>query len=298
MYCSFWFFLVNARYILFVILCIFIFYFFGNEFLLNTTITFILFQVFPVFFVLMDSKKTESYISVFKYIEENVFHLQPNQFITDWESGLRAALSTVYPNVPLKGCWYHYCSAVRRKARSLGMTDLLKSNTKAYLTYKRILCIPLLPADSIITGFSEIKATARKERLFGKFAELFKYFEDYWLNVNEKHSNSVFGIWMRTTSPLEAFNSVLNRSLPKHANFFKFLEGLKNHEFTKAVDMRNAINEPEPEVKRKRKRDQLREDRISKYSGLLKAKKIKIDEFFEEVAVKENFSASESEDEN
>lgn len=103
----------------------------------------------------MSTKRMECYKAIFEYIEQNVFHLQPNQFITDWEKAIRSALSKVYPNASLKGCWYHYCSAIRRKSRSIGMHDLLQTNNDACSIYKQILSLP--SADLIIDGYNTIK---------------------------------------------------------------------------------------------------------------------------------------------
>lgn len=80
----------------------------------------------------MTSKRMDLYVALLQYIENKLFKLEPKQFITDWENGMRKAISTVYPNVILHGCWYHFCAAIRRKSRSLGLSDLLKSNEKAF----------------------------------------------------------------------------------------------------------------------------------------------------------------------
>lgn len=98
---------------------------------------------------------------------------------------------------------------------------------------------------------------------------------------------------MRTTSALEAFNSVLNRSLPPHANFFKFIECLKNHEFSKVNDLLNSINEPKTSQRKKRKRDQQRDEKISSNTALLRTKKIKLDEFLYAFSARNCFNEEE-----
>lgn len=89
-------------------------------------------------------------------------------------------------------------------------------------------------------------------------------------------SLSVANVHMRTTSSLEAFNSALNRSIPKKANFFTFVERLKLHESRKADQMCNLINDslPQNHYERKHERDQKREEKIQFYTELLCSGKI------------------------
>lgn len=97
---------------------------------------------------------------------------------------------------------------------------------------------------------------------------------------------------MRTTSALEAFNSVLNRSLPKHANFFKFIDSIKQHEFSRYTEFSNSIDKCPETRKKKRKRDQLRDEKISECSMELKEKKIDVKIFLSKMSVRQDFPST------
>lgn len=56
---------------------------------------------------------------------------------------------------------------------------------------------------------------------------------------------------------------------------------LKNHECLKATDLRSLIIQPKKNIKRKRKRDQLRQEKIDELLELLHSKRIKIEGFLE-----------------
>lgn len=131
----------------------------------------------------MTTKRTDCYAAIFNYIEDNVFNLLPRQFTTDWEQGLRKALLQVYPKTELKGCWYHYCMALRRKSLSLGIGKLLNRNENAAEIYRQLKCIPLLPANFIEDGFNAIKHKARFDDLLQEFEELFDYYQRNWLKL-------------------------------------------------------------------------------------------------------------------
>lgn len=130
----------------------------------------------------MTDKSAASYKAIFHYIESKIFRLQPSQFMADFESGLRPAIWDFYPNSKLHGCWYHYCSSLRRRLLNMSMYDLITNNSEAKSIYRKMLSLPLLPPESIIGGFDLIKEKARKNKLYRPFKNFFDYFQKFWLN--------------------------------------------------------------------------------------------------------------------
>lgn len=129
----------------------------------------------------MSNKNCENYSAVFKYIEKNVFNLEPESFMTDFEAGMRAAVRKCYPNVALHGCWFHFCSAIRKKSLQLGYHDLITTNSQAKFIQKAMMSIPLLPANDIENGYLYIKEKADENKLSSEFQKMFDYFDSYWL---------------------------------------------------------------------------------------------------------------------
>lgn len=138
-----------------------------------------------MFYVLMIGKKASLYNEVFDYIEEkNLFKISPTaSFMLDFEGGLRKAIKTRYPNGNIKGCWYHYTAALRRKFKSLHMLRLIADNEAANQIYRKLLSLPLVPHDSIEDAYNLIKSEAREKRLYNAFNRFFLYFERFWLNL-------------------------------------------------------------------------------------------------------------------
>lgn len=138
----------------------------------------------------MSSKTAECYKAIFKFIEAKVFKLQPGGFITDFEQGMRSAINKCYPQVPLRGCWYHFCAAIRKKLLKTGLHSLLKSNALARVIKIELMSLPLLPANHFKEGYEHIKRSAKNWKLSSNFKEIFAYFENYWFTqVNFKYIN-------------------------------------------------------------------------------------------------------------
>lgn len=77
---------------------------------------------------------------------------------------------------------------------------------------------------------------------------------------------------MRTTSSMESLNAALRRIFPNHPHIYKFMECLQLHEFSKSVDMIEAVKTEASikQLERRKKVDQRREEKIRKLTVLLK----------------------------
>lgn len=129
----------------------------------------------------MTRKTSQCYSAVFKYIEEKMnFKLKPAEFMTDYEEGMRLAIKKRWSNAVIRGCWFHFCRAVDRRFRRLGLNRI--KNKHAKKIRKMLMSIPLLPAHLIHEGFEIIKRFAKKHRLFKRFTKLFSYFQRQWLS--------------------------------------------------------------------------------------------------------------------
>lgn len=274
----------------------------------------------------MTGKSTALYLSVFEYIENKVFKLKPTQFMADFGSGLRSAINRFWPDAILRGCWYHFTAAIRRKLLSLHLYKLIEENSKAKFIYHAIHNLPLLPPEFILDGYNLIKIEAETYDLYNAFKEMFRYFESFWLTLvrknsiscsllndnetdthsiifpiyllqtqNEKNTLSVAHLTMRTTSSLESFHSVLNRSMAKKSHFYRFVRGLKIHESRKAEKMFNLIHHKVPsDVVPRHRRDRERAERIKINTNLFCEIFLNIMEFFEALSIDENQSDSDS----
>lgn len=149
-------------------------------------------QIFPACYVLMTRKTCNSYCEVFDFIENKLFHLHPSAFMTDFEWGLRNAIEKKYPQAQLRGCWYHFCSALRKNALKHGLFSILKKNPNAKYVLKCLMCLPLLPDNCIQEGYIYIKSIVAKNNLVTPFSQYLNYVESYWLNlqVNNCHISS------------------------------------------------------------------------------------------------------------
>lgn len=98
---------------------------------------------------------------------------------------------------------------------------------------------------------------------------------------------------MRTTSSVEAVNSVIQRSFPKRTNIFKFIENLKLFDSSKSTDLYQLAQGDitSQKLERKRAEDKRRENHIKVCSDKLKNEDISVAEFLKLVSEEAHFPA-------
>lgn len=128
----------------------------------------------------MSNRTTECYQAVIEYIEENIFQLEPASLMTDWELGMRKALKICYPKSLLRGCWFHYCSSLRKKFIKLGLNHLLKNNERAKMISQQFMSLPLLPKEHFQAGLNHIKQLIPGYQLLPAFRNFLSYF-NFWV---------------------------------------------------------------------------------------------------------------------
>lgn len=130
----------------------------------------------------MSNKTAECYKAVFKFIEDNVFKLEPESFITDFENGLRAAIRYQYPTTILRGCWYHYCCSLSRHIKRMGnINAIINSKPEAALIKGQLMNFPLLPKNKFSEGYRYIKQQVCDCNLQEELKDLLIYFENTWI---------------------------------------------------------------------------------------------------------------------
>lgn len=129
----------------------------------------------------MSNKSAECYTAAFNFIEKSIFKLEPANIMTDWELGMRSAIRKCYPKATLRGCWFHYCSAIRKKLLKLGLHFDLKISADARMIKKMIMSLPLLPSEKFAEGYEYILQLAKECQLLNTFKHFFSYFQSYWV---------------------------------------------------------------------------------------------------------------------
>lgn len=181
-------------------------------------------------YFLMTRKTTEAYQHVLDTFKGKLCQTTTISYImTDYEKALRRAIRTVFPNIQLMGCWFHFSKAIYKKAKSL---NLYGNNTNFAMAVKMTMALPLLPANLISDGITAVTNSVTEYNI--NFTRFCTYLRTTWANENI----SVFQQSHRTNNAIESFHRSFFRIVgTPHPNVWIFIDNLKEMENAKASDL-------------------------------------------------------------
>lgn len=223
------------------------------------------------------TRKTEAaYRHLFNFINEEIQGLQPNSVMSDYETALRNAWKSVWPQTTMTACYFHFCQGVKRQASMIPEFISIAKGTRATTNlYYSFMCLPLLPPEHIEPTFNLLRdeAFALDQNLFARFVRyihrqwirkvliqsfVFHYVFHFFINIfNEicivfsisillhlqegPESISVYGRNARTNNCVEAYNGALNKLIHAKGNFYQFCAILQFEEFNKYTTLRLLV---------------------------------------------------------
>ena len=74
----------------------------------------------PAIHILMSSKNEQLYKAVLCSLKDFLPNFNPSIAMCDFEKSSRNTFRSVFPNINLVGCWFHFTKAIYDKVKKLG----------------------------------------------------------------------------------------------------------------------------------------------------------------------------------
>ena len=166
---------------------------------------------FPLAFVLMSRRRCKYYKKVLKAIK-NLLHdeVKLQCVVANFETASWQAVQTVFPNVRLQGCLFHWTQAVWRKVQEIGLGTAYKKDDAVHKYIKKIMALPFLPHEHIIPMFETLKGFATSSLL----QSLVSYVQSTWIDsiIWSPDRWSVFQRSVWTNNDVEGWHRRLNHN--------------------------------------------------------------------------------------
>lgn len=120
--------------------------------------------------IMMTARTASMYTVLFRFLQRR-FDLQPSSIMADWEGSSRKAAREVWGSVPIYGCNFHFCQALKRKAVDMGV---FSDNTER-LIVRLFMRLSLLPRHKIAEGLQAICEIIADKKMKTKFHDFHKY---------------------------------------------------------------------------------------------------------------------------
>jgi hypothetical protein len=173
-------------------------------------------KLLPLVYCLLANKSAAIYTNVFQVLKNAAaaagYHLQPTTIMSDFETGLIAAVATEFPNTHHQGCYFHFTQAIWRHMQSLGLTALYIGNDAVKAHIRRLMALGFAPLLLVRTAFTQLEVQSPNAAL----QPLFAYFRQQWLTTVPPKYWNVQNIDIRTNNDCEGWHHRFNMLVNKH----------------------------------------------------------------------------------
>jgi hypothetical protein len=171
----------------------------------------------------MSNKSSILYELVFQYLKRRL-GIIPSKIMSDYEMSMRKAVRKVWTKSVLKGCYFHYLQAVRKRIKSSKyLTKLIQKNKLAYNVMMLFHKLPLLPFNHINNGYEAIIQYQKFNGLLNSFENFNNYFSKTWKNKFSFSTLCISKEKHKTNNFLESFNSKVKKIISKNPSIYTFL---------------------------------------------------------------------------
>lgn len=178
-------------------------------------------------YVLMEGRKYEDYLFLFKWLRD-ALNMNPGSMMADFEKATRKAAREVWPGCSIDGCMFHFCQAIKRKARSMEEVSAALKKEEARTVLRMYMRLCLLPLSKVDEGLKAIKQYSKQHRLGQALERFHEYFVETWMHNYTPADWNVQNRIRRTNNNLESFNSVLKTVIQRNPSAYSFLDSMQS----------------------------------------------------------------------
>lgn len=164
----------------------------------------------PLAYALLVDKKKSTYKKLFQLLKTTIPDLHVDIFTSDFEEAAVRGIMSVFPDVTVKGCYFHYRQALKRKSKALEL------NKNSVFRKHVALCavLPHLPVEDLEDAWLYIMSECPQDDIVTKFND---YMVNQWIN-HELWSDkfSTYGEIHKTNNHVESHYSELGKLMNKN----------------------------------------------------------------------------------
>lgn len=233
----------------------------------------------PLLFALLPNKSQTTYERLFKILKYQFF-MNISTFKCDYELAIIQAIKAIYPDIVVKGCYYHFTNAVWKKSKSINFS----SSNEGRKCTQLFSLLALLPASLIPEAYLTLCELAPNTEESTQFQN---YFSKQWINLITREVFSCFGEKFRTTNAIEGWHKRINSRIPKRPSMLYFIMLLKKE--AKLSDIKIVRGSFYCAGKRRRKSDILVDRKIEQIVSECVRSEISVFECLQRLAILRRF---------
>ena len=214
----------------------------------------------PCIYFLLQKKDTETYHTMFQILKILLPQLSPTKILVDFEKACMNAAKVAFPDVDVRGCYFHLCQSLIRKVNTVGLKNEYESNIDIKLRLKSLCALAFVPDTDVKNVFDILAATFPDE---DRYNEILTYFLSTYIEGALgrapqfpikcwNHFDSAGEQTPKTTNCCEGFHNALNAIFQcSHPSIWTLLDGLGRDIACHRLTLANALSGRSEVVKKK-----------------------------------------------
>lgn len=228
--------------------------------------------IVPLVYVFLPSKSKEIYREVLFVLKQLRPGMDPRSVMVDFETAFLLACKEVFPNVRVKGCYFHFCQAISRRIRESKLKSLYRNDSELTQAIRKICALVFVPPKDVLSCFQKLKKSKYFRDNMEILSEVIEYMERTWIGTPKRrngeqeapifdiemwnHYSSVIDDQPRTNNNVEGFYRRLSsRSLKDNPTFWMFLDLIITEQGVMELRVEQSIGGRAPAKKRKKWQD-------------------------------------------
>jgi hypothetical protein len=186
----------------------------------------------------MSRRTTLDYQKVISAVKKLIGTHSVREAVVDFERALWNALNAIFKGIQIYGCSFHFCQAIIRRLKRLGLANLYNHCQTFRFLVRKMLCLNLLPHSKIPSNFRLIEAELLQLKM-PQVAQLCDYFSAQWIDTSIFHPGtwSVFNQPIRTNNHEEGWHNRLKSKGRAKMNLYDLLKLLHLESQISALNM-------------------------------------------------------------
>ena len=115
----------------------------------------------PAIHYLLTGKEQGLYKCIMESIRNLVPQFNPMSCMSDWEIAPRNVMKELYPDINIKGCWFHFTQRIWHQTKKLGLGNSFHSNRDLSKFVRHLMAIPFIPSTLIQPTYSLLNSPTR-----------------------------------------------------------------------------------------------------------------------------------------
>ncbi|BAF45556.1 GfV-C17-ORF1 [Ichnoviriform fumiferanae] len=198
-------------------------------------------NVVPLIYIFLPNKSKEIYRTVLMKLKGFIPDIKLQRLMVDFEMAFIIACREVFPNVKIKGCYFHFRQAISRHICQSSLGSLYNRDLELAHEIKKICALMFVPSENVLSSYEKLKKSSYYAENIEVLSELLSYFETTWIGTPKRrnrgqkaplfeiemwnHYSSVVNGEPRTNNNVEGwYRRLSSRTLKNNSTFWAILD--------------------------------------------------------------------------